>query len=110
MPMPMVFVRRVMMSMLKRRVTMRMGVRLTSGIQRSVLVPMVRVMRVRMLMRQAIVNMDMFVMLGDVKPDTHGHQRRGDEELGGQRLAEHEHGGCGAAEPCGREIGAGARP
>src|SRR5712664_2672699 len=107
--MPVVFIRRVLVSMLKRPVTMPVGVRLTGRIQRSVLMLMVLVVRVRMLMRQGVMDMEMFVMLGDVQPDAHGHQRGSDEKLGGQRLAEREHGGGGAEERRGREVGAGAR-
>ena len=71
--MSMVFVRRVVMGMLKRRVTMPVGVWLTGRIQRSVLMLMVLVVRVRMLMRQGVMDVEMFVMFGDVQPDAHGH-------------------------------------
>ena len=71
--MAMVFVRHVMMGMREGRVTMRMSVRLAQGIQRSVLMLMVLVVGVRMIMRDGVVNVKMFVMLGDVKPDANRH-------------------------------------
>jgi hypothetical protein len=93
--MPMVFVRRVMVGMLERHVTMLMGMPLAGRIQRSVVVPMVVVMGVGMLVLHRLMNVAVFVMLGDMEPDAHGHQPRGDEKLHGQRLVEHEHGGGG---------------
>ena len=71
--MAMVFVRHVVMGMRQARVTMRMSVRLAQGIERSVIMLMVLVMRMRMIMRDGIVNVKMFVMLGDVKPDASRH-------------------------------------
>jgi hypothetical protein len=107
--MPMVFVRCVLMGMLKGCVPMLVGVRLAGRIQRSMLMLMVLIMRVCMIMRQGVMDVQMFVMLGDVQPDAYGHQRCGDEKLGGQRLAERKHGGRGAEEGRGREIGTGPR-
>ena len=108
-PMPMVFVRRVPVGMLEGRVTMAVGVRLTSRNQQSMLVPMVLVMSMGMFMLQRVMSVEMFVMLGDVKPDAHRHQGCGNEKLRGQRLAKREHGSRRAEEGRGREISARAR-
>ena len=70
---------------------------------------MVLVVRMRMIVRDGIVNVEVFVMLGDVKPDANRHQARSDKKLSGQRLAEREHGRRGAEERRSREISAGAR-
>jgi hypothetical protein len=96
--MAMVFVRHVVMGMRQRRMTMRVRVRLAQGIERSVLMLMVLVVRMRMIVRDGIVNVKMLVMLGDVKPYANRHQASSDEKLGGQRLAEREHGHGGAEE------------
>ena len=96
--MAMVFVRHVVMGMRQGRVTMRMCVRLAQGIEQSMLVLMVLVVRMRMIMRDGIVNVKMLVMLGDVKPDANRHQAGSDEKLGSQRFAEREHGRGGAEE------------
>jgi hypothetical protein len=107
--MAMVFVRHVVMGMGQGRMTMRVRVRLAQGIERSVLMLMVLVVRMRMIVRDGIVNVKMLVMLSDVKPDANRHQASSDEKLGSQRFAEREHGHGGAEERRRREIGAGAR-
>jgi hypothetical protein len=67
---------RVRMIMLQRLMLVRVGVRLSGRILGPVCMLMVLVMRVS----HRLVNMLVFVMLGDVQPDTQGHERSGREE------------------------------
>ena len=76
---PMVFVRRVWMDVLQWIVAMPVRVRLTDRVHRPVCMSMVFVVGVRMLMCQGRVEVEMFVVLGDVEPHAKTHQSCGDE-------------------------------
>ena len=75
----------------------------------GMLVLVVRIMAMGVAVGQRFVEVLVLVRLGQVQPDSGSHQRRGEPERPGDRLAESNDGNCSADERRRGKIGAGAR-
>ena len=86
--MPVVQVRVVGVRMLHRRMMVPVGVRFARGGVRSMVVLVVFVMDMTVLVLKRLVNMLVFVLLGEVQVDAQAHQHSGKGELPGHRVTE----------------------
>ena len=90
-------VRHVRMRVAQPAVSMEMRMRFARRIRRLVRMTVMLVMDVRMGVRSDLVNVLVFVMLGDVQPNANGHQNSRDDKLDGERFAQ-SHNGRGTAD------------
>ena len=72
-------------------------------------VPVVLIVHVRVCVLLNLMSMHVFVMLGDVQPDTDRHEHSSDEELRAHRITLQRDRGDSSEEWSDREIGAGSR-
>jgi hypothetical protein len=107
--MPMVDVGVVRMPVDHRRVSMDMDVRLARWVAWSVPMPVVLVVDMGVLVRHLLVGVLVLVSLREVQVEANTHQARGDEQLNGDRLPEHDDRERRSNERGHREIGAGSR-
>jgi hypothetical protein len=108
MAMLMMGIRNVGMAVRQGSVPVPVRMRLARRVVRTVRVPMMLVVTVGMRMGLSLVNMSVFMMLGDMQPYTHAHQTRGSQKLGGDRLPQANDGRRGTKERGGREVGPGS--
>ncbi len=74
-------------------VAMPVRMRLAGWIVRSMRVPMVLIVHVRMAMLHGFMDVFVLMALGQVQPDTEAHEQAGNDELQGDGLAEKQDGG-----------------
>jgi hypothetical protein len=103
-----VHVGHVPVGVLQPTVLVRMGMRFAERIVRTVFVLVMRVMHMRVRVREHLVLVFMLVILGEMQPHPNSHEPASDEKTGGHRFAQADDcrhraqkGGCG-------EISAGA--
>jgi hypothetical protein len=104
MPMLVMHVRHVLMAVDDRSMPMFMGVGLARRIVRSMRMLMMLVVGVRVGLSHWLVDVNVLVILAEVKPYPETHQGARADELQRDRLAEYEDGGSRAEEGGGRKI------
>jgi len=87
-PVPVVNVRVMPVRVHKPLVPVWVSVRLTGRVGWRVLVPVVLIVTVSMFVEERFVFMRVFVTLGQMQPQTHGHQQPRRHQPGGNRLAQ----------------------
>ena len=103
------YIRVMRMPVHERLMSVLMRVRGTPIPLEGMLMLMMRIVAMSMRVGQRFVSVLVLVHLGEVQPDSGGHQRRREPELPRDRLSECDDGDCSTDERRGAEIGAGAR-
>lgn len=107
--MPMMHIRKMRMAVLHHRMHMHMAMRLRRIPLKPMLMLMMLIMHMPMPMFRCLMHMLMGMSLRQVQPHAYGHQRRGNPERYGHRLAKYQQRHCGTEEGCRGEISPGAR-
>ena len=109
MPMRMMHVRHMRMLVTQAHMAMPMGVGLGGQHLRTVLMLMMRVMNMAVPVFKGRMFMLVFMYLGEMKPDTHGHQYPSRDELRRDRFMQDDHGNDCAQKGSRRKVRARAR-